>query len=353
MSRTVLCIHPGSTGDVVLAMPALRAIRRRYRNQAMALLAASDIADLLKACGEVDAVFPLSGGSLAGLLADPPAMHPSLQEWLSRCDGIVGWIGAEGDRLRAGLARLGNATVHVGSPHQAALRAIHQADRYIEAIGDAAAPGVDDRPLALPECHRREGLECLAETGVTPSRTLLAVHPGSGSRYKCAQADILADIISHLESAGWRPIIVGGPADQAQVEALFRILGRKTPLVDQVSLATMAGLLSHVTVFVGHDSGLTHLAAAMHIPTVALFGPTDPLRWAPRGSTVRILTGQPCQCSDWAAVAACASRRCLMVSVEDVVQACQDALSHARPARQDAANVSPSSPLRLVLPDRV
>lgn len=343
MNRTVLCIHPGSIGDVLLAMPALRVIRRRYQNRVLALLAASDIADLLKACGEVDAVFPLSGGSLAGLLADPPAVPPSLQEWLVRCDVVVGWIGTGRDRLRAGLASFGNPTVHLRSPHDATLRAAHQADRHIEAIGEAAALGPDERLLALPKCHRREGLECLAEIGATSGRTLLAVHPGSGSPYKCVQTEILADVIRRLEPAGWRPIIVGGPADRGSVEALSRCLGHKTPCVDDVSLATMAGLLSHVAVFVGHDSGLTHLAAAMHVPTVALFGPTDPLRWAPRGSTVRILTGQPCQCSDWAAVAACASRRCLSVSVEDVAQACQDALSHVRSARQDAANASPSA----------
>ncbi|RMH06065.1 MAG: glycosyltransferase family 9 protein, partial [Nitrospirae bacterium] len=73
--------------------------------------------------------------------------------------------------------------------------------------------------------------------------------------------------------------------------------------------------------FLGHDSGLTHLAAVLGVPTIALFGPTDPTRWGPRGKRVTILRGPLCQCSNWEAVQQCFPKPCLNFSVDQVLAA--------------------------------
>nr|MBA2253284.1 glycosyltransferase family 9 protein [Nitrospirales bacterium] len=79
---------------------------------------------------------------------------------------------------------------------------------------------------------------------------------------------------------------------------------------------------AHADRFIGHDSGLTHLAACLQVPTVALFGPTDPIRWAPRGSHVRVVTGISCRCQGWEAVRLCDEKPCLQITLEQVISAC-------------------------------
>jgi ADP-heptose:LPS heptosyltransferase len=80
----------------------------------------------------------------------------------------------------------------------------------------------------------------------------------------------------------------------------------------------MAGVIAHANTFVGHDSGLTHLAAALHVPTIALFGPTDPRRWAPRGPHVKVVSGASCRCHGWEAVRACVEKTCLQITPEQI-----------------------------------
>jgi ADP-heptose:LPS heptosyltransferase len=96
------------------------------------------------------------------------------------------------------------------------------------------------------------------------------------------------------------------------------------PAFTNLDLVTMGALLAQLDLYVGHDSGLTHLAAALHRPTLALFGPTQAQRWAPQGSHVRILAGSRCGCATWAEVQACPDKPCLQISVDRLVYACEE-----------------------------
>ena len=89
----------------------------------------------------------------------------------------------------------------------------------------------------------------------------------------------------------------------------------------------MAGVLAQAKLFVGHDSGLTHLAAALQVPTLAMFGPTDPLQWAPLGNHVRTVTGLSCSCPTWESVRACESKSCLTISTETIISRCLSLLN--------------------------
>jgi ADP-heptose:LPS heptosyltransferase len=89
-----------------------------------------------------------------------------------------------------------------------------------------------------------------------------------------------------------------------------------------VDLLTVAGALAHTGLFIGHDSGITHLSALLAVPTVALFGPTCPQRWAPTGPHVRIVRGASCTCSDWSHVRRCNDKPCLDISAVDILSSC-------------------------------
>src|SRR5262249_17739144 len=98
--------------------------------------------------------------------------------------------------------------------------------------------------------------------------------------------------------------LLAGPADDAVVRAVATHLDQAVPVVQNGPLLVLAALLRRARLFLGNDSGLGHLAGLLGVPTLALFGPTDPPRWAPLGPRVRVLRRQPLSDLDvWAVVA--------------------------------------------------
>jgi Glycosyltransferase family 9 (heptosyltransferase) len=143
---------------------------------------------------------------------------------------------------------------------------------------------VDARPpTAVPSPGEAEQAQALA-AGL-PDR-FLAIHPGSGSVVKNWPAERYGELARRLAPHG-RWLLVEGPADSAAVSALRDRPGAVT--VRDVPLRVLGALLARARVYVGNDSGVSHLAAAWGAPTVALFGPTDPSVWAPRGPMVEVL----------------------------------------------------------------
>jgi len=142
------------------------------------------------------------------------------------------------------------------------------------------------RKLSCP-CLPQWAREWLAGHCGPPSGTV-AVHPGSGGKRKCWPAERFAALVKALDA----PILlIEGPADRESCHLLRRLLaGPEGPaLASGLSVPQAAALLTQCKLYVGNDSGLTHLAGALGIPTVAIFGPTDPAVWAPRGQRVAVV----------------------------------------------------------------
>jgi ADP-heptose:LPS heptosyltransferase len=99
----------------------------------------------------------------------------------------------------------------------------------------------------------------------------------------------MATIMTKLRAEGMIPVVIEGPADQEAVCDLLRRIDSAIAVLRHLDLTTLAGALSHAAKFIGHDSGVTHIAASLGVITTALFGPTDPGRWAPLGSHVTII----------------------------------------------------------------
>lgn len=117
------------------------------------------------------------------------------------------------------------------------------------------------------------------------------------------------------------PVMVLGPADE-QAESAILALGLPGVLMLRPpSIAMLAAILAQAQGYIGHDSGVTHLAALLGVPTVAMFGPTDEQRWAPRGAHVTVVRGGRCTCAGWDAVRACTEKSCLNVNSDNVFEA--------------------------------
>lgn len=130
-----------------------------------------------------------------------------------------------------------------------------------------------------------------ASSAADPAR-VIALAPGSGGaakRWPPASFAALAGIVAQM---GDIPLVIEGPQDAAVVAATLaawrRDQGARAPLAVArgLSVGALAGLLPRCAAYVGNDSGVTHLAGLLGLPTVALFGPTDPAVWAPLGPAV-------------------------------------------------------------------
>lgn len=330
MPRTIFVVHPGALGDVLLALPAIRVLRTSFPTHQLGLVAGAAVGGLLRACGEVATVFSLEAGALAGLLAGLPWVEPTVREWLGRCDLAVCWMADPGDRLSWTLQGLGVGRVIVRSSASSESEAIHQEDRLMETVRDVAPVEQVEGSLHLPAPVIAEGRARLAAVEPFTHHPLVALHPGSGSRHKCVAPALLAAAITRFQANDIVPVLVGGPADDRMVAEVADACASRPVILQHEDLLTMAGLLAQADLFVGHDSGLTHLAAALHVPTVALFGPTDRRQWAPRGSHVTVLTGEPCRCHGWDAVQACHDKPCLQIQTEELVMVCERLLRQSR-----------------------
>ena len=270
--------------------------------------AAGDLARVLRAAG-VRAVlpalsFPAPGSRrhLADHLRDsltPIGIGRALAPVLFSSPGGDGK--GEGE-VASNIGRNWPEPSHVGQglvPRQAVgpPRTVNQPGR-----GRGHAPVLHDtdgnaplRPHPNPLPQERGLAECLlGQFAITSEERdnspLLILHPGAGARYKRWPAERYAELARRFAAEGWEVAVTAGPADEDAVDA-FRTSARDVaPRVLQgLHLNDLAATLARASLVVGNDSGITHLAALVGAPTLALFGPYDPAYWSPIGPRVAVL----------------------------------------------------------------
>ncbi len=326
-AKAVLIIHPGALGDVLLSRSAIRTIHLKFPQHELIFLADRSVGSFLLECGEINRFVPIDSSCLTELCAGEEHIHPLFRSWLSRCEYVVGWLRDPDGAVAATVQSLGIHNVMVMSPFSPGLRARHQAERYLETIDGLGCAASSFQPLMLPQRLSAEGPRYLEHVARNDSRPLAIIHPGSGSAHKCMEPWRLAKLVEWMRGQGLLPMLLEGPSDLGSVTQLRSLLQRPVAVMRNLDLCTVAAVLSHATLFVGHDSGITHLAAALSVPTLACFGPTDSRRWAPLGPNVTTLTGEPCTCPIWDAVQCCRERKCLHIAPDRMIDGCRMALA--------------------------
>jgi len=122
----------------------------------------------------------------------------------------------------------------------------------------------------------------------------IAIHPGSGGARKCWPITAFAAVIERLWQHGYTTLLLAGPADHERLSTLQQALSsppepEMLKLLIDAPLIEVARQLRQCKGYLGNDSGITHLAAMLGIPTVALFGPSNPTIWRPVGPNVTVL----------------------------------------------------------------
>jgi ADP-heptose:LPS heptosyltransferase len=272
----VVVLFPGALGDLVLAMPAIAGVCARHRGAHVTLVVSGWLCALAATAGVADAIASLDAADSAGLFGGT-----RLPAWMRDRPILYSWIGTRDPDVAARLRALSvdanfYSVVREDGPE-------HAGAVYVDQAGfDPRAAEFCWPPVAVTS--RVEALRAQAH------RPILAVHPGAGSAAKRWALEGFQEIARRWRGAGGDVVEVAGPAesDLPPLRDAHRIAD--WPLVD------VAALLARVEAYVGNDSGITHLAAAMGARGIAAFGPTAARRWAPRGDGITTL-----EATEWAA----------------------------------------------------
>jgi heptosyltransferase-2 len=127
--------------------------------------------------------------------------------------------------------------------------------------------------------------------GERTAGSLIALHPGSGGERKNWPLDRWVELTTHFLTRGRQLLVIGGESDTERILELRTRLPASDSVrfVEHLPLPVLAALLSRCALFVGHDSGISHIAAAAGTRCVLLFGPTDPTVWAPANAGVQVV----------------------------------------------------------------
>lgn len=316
--QKILIWHQGALGDLLLAGPALLALRRHYPQARITALGQPQLWALLSPTLSLEAVWDSAAAAWAPLfLADAP-LPPNLQERLAPCQLALVFSPRPHPTLLARLAQAGIAAVHWLPSFPTA------GEDAVGTLLAAALARLGVAPVAA-SFHLLLGADWPDQAPqLSGPGPFLAVAPGSGQACKNWP---LAHYYELTRSLAWQHglqiIWLAGPAEGPILPYLQGLAAAQDHLLlAHLPLTAVAATLARCRLYLGGDSGLTHLAAAVGVPGVlALFGPTDPRVWAPRGENVRVLTA-PCPQAPCAAAReiSCPEPRCLQdLTVEQVV----------------------------------
>jgi heptosyltransferase-2 len=335
-AQRILIIRPGGIGDMILMLPTISAIAKHFPD-----------AEIDIVCEQRNmSVISLSNIKARCLPYDKSPASLLLHLMKSRYD--IALDGEQFHHFSAVFAAISGAQARIGfninprrnglythltpySPDgfegEQFLRLLAPMELTTPVFSPAALRVTDAAPVLGTDIHKRI-------TDFQGTKKLAIVHGGASVRRKLWPADKMAGLIDELSGTDEMAVIVlGGKGDAARTASIADTL--KSPdgaliLTDKLNLKQCAALLSMASIFVGPDSGLLHLAVACQTPSVAIFGPSDHMKWSYKESHHAVVRKDiPCApCFIFGYSKPCRHYECIEgITVEDVTKACRNIMS--------------------------
>ena len=279
MAGKILVIRGGAIGDFILTLPVFAALRSHLPGAEVHVLGYSHISQLALAGGLADGLRSIEARSLAGFFARNGVLTPELQDYFASFAIIISYLYDPDGLFQSNVARCSKAQFITG-PHRPDDRAgVHASEVFLKPLERLAIFNSDPLP--------RLSLSPLTSNLSPP----LVFHPGSGSERKNWPEANWAELLERMvSSSGAKLLLVGGEAEGKRLERLAgRLPGDRVELARNLPLVELAQRLAACSAFVGHDSGITHLAAALGLGGVVLWGETPREVWHPRSERMRIV----------------------------------------------------------------
>lgn len=279
MTPRILVIRGGAIGDFVLTLPAIRLLRENFPAAHLEILGYKHIVALAEGRFYAHATRSIEYAPMANFFVPNAELAPGLVEYFGSFQQIVSYL-FDPDKIfetnvrRCGVKHFLHAPPLVGDSAHAA----HQLAKPLQSL----ALYLDDPAATLhPAAQDREFAARFFSATDLP---VIALHPGSGSGKKNWPLQNWRELGDWLFALDPAPavLLVGGEADRAAFASLAAAWsGRAVFFAQDLPLCHLAALFEKCRLFIGHDSGISHIAAAAGTPSLLMFGPTDPEIWAP------------------------------------------------------------------------
>jgi len=274
----ILVIRGGAIGDFILTLPVFWALRKQFPDARLEVLGYPHIAQLALAGGLADDVKSIEARALAGFFARDGRLDESLDAYFAGFAIIVSYLYDPDGIFQENVACCSKAQFIAGPHRPDEKLALHATEVFLKPLERLAIYDADPAPL-LSINHQPSTID------------QLALHPGSGSERKNWPEENWMRLIEHLQTAtrsGF--LLVGGEADMGRLRRLSAVFRPdRLELAQCLPLAELARRLRSCVGFIGHDSGISHLATSLGLPALVLWGDTNESIWRPRGERVTIL----------------------------------------------------------------
>ncbi len=329
--RSILVIHQGALGDFILALPALETLRKAYPQAELEIIGYPGILQLVDQRFYAGRILSIEQRGLSSFFVRGGPLDPSVSRLFGRFDLIALFGKDEEGTFVGNLQRVCRGPIlHIRSFPTWGER-IHLTDHLLRQFAQHGFPiSVSHPRLHLKESDQDWGRKFWRSKGLTTEERSEAfvLHPGSGSRKKVWPLErflILAKILQDRFNS--KILIVLGPAEETETERVFEGMAPHSLIQAKgLSLLQLASVIKGCRVFIGNDSGISHLASALEVPTVVLFGPTDPEVWSPRGGKVQVISRNilcsPCPRETFLR---CSQSECLKgIEIEEVLKGVEE-----------------------------
>jgi heptosyltransferase-3 len=285
----ILVLHPGALGDIILALPAISLLRKAYPAASLTLAGNIDHLDTILN-GRVENVLSLSTLPLHRLYTSETPTEADIRFWKSY-EHIVSWTGSSDAHFCRNMKAI-HADARIASWKPVPEDPRHVSRIFADSLGNEIPDGnVIPARIDLNAETLDQGHQWLLKNGWDGVDPLTAIHPGAGGKSKRWPLSRYIELARRLiVREKQKVIIIEGPAEQGMARQILKAV----PVPGLIScegagLRLLASILAQCRSFIGNDSGISHLAAALEIPCLVLFGPTLPQHWAPQGERIIVL----------------------------------------------------------------
>jgi heptosyltransferase-3 len=282
----IVAIRPAALGDSLLVFPILAALRAKYTDSHITFLGHPATLPLAKAWNIADEVFDPAVKEWYELVSPKGIHSPILRDLLLQADLVICWLNDSDGWVRQGLLGIG-VEKFIIAPEGVPLGATRHITEYLA------------EPFGLPSVWKDFVVSSKGwNKGFVSYTPPIAIHPGSIDENKCWPAASFAAVINKLLRLHYPVLLLAGPSDAETLKEVRRhILGSSEAglltVLQNAPLLEVARQLQQCRRFLGNDSGVSHLAGMLGVPTLVLFGPSNPIWWRPLGPHVEVLQKEP------------------------------------------------------------
>ncbi|HVB62275.1 MAG TPA: glycosyltransferase family 9 protein [Ktedonobacteraceae bacterium] len=286
----IVVIRPFKIGDALITFPILIALRAKYANPHITLVCDPVVVPLAKAWNIADTVYGYDE-QWKRIFSAGGVRQSNVRDVLRQTDLAICWISDPGDLgrknlLKAGVKEVLASTTPSQTDNITDIDSMHAMELLARTV---------NVQLAKPEAIE---LPYIGPATFCPYDAPIVLHPGSSAPHRRWPSASFAGLIDALLLLHYPVLLLGGPTeDELLREVRQHLSTAPSPamltVLKNASLLEVSRKLKQCKCFVGHDTGMSHLAGLLRIPTLALFGSTSPERWRPLGPTVEVIEAQP------------------------------------------------------------